>query len=183
AGIEPRRNLQLRPYSVARMQTREDVQNPGSTEVGGEFDVGGDLKLGLGPNVTLDATINPDFGQVESDPAVMNLTAFETVFEERRPFFVEGSNIYEFSAGPGQLLYTRRIGAESPIIGAAKLSGRTARGLSFGVLGATTGDDFSPERHFGVARAIQQFSGNSTAGGIVTLSDAPAADGRGRSAT
>lgn len=183
AGIEPRRNVQFRPYTVARVEAREDEAEPGARAGEGEFDAGGDLKLGLGPNITLDATINPDFGQVESDPAVMNLTAFETVFEERRPFFVEGSNIYEFSAGPGQLLYTRRIGAESPIIGAAKLSGRTARGLSFGVLGATTGDDFSPERHFGVGRAIQQFSGNSTAGGIVTLSDAPAADGRGRSAT
>lgn len=182
-NIEPRRNLQISPYSVARVEAAESDTEPGSRRGQGEFDVGSDLKLGLGPNITLDATVNPDFGQVESDPAVMNLTAFETVFEERRPFFVEGSSIYQFSAGPGQLLYTRRIGAEAPIIGAAKLSGRSASGLSFGVLGATTGDDFSPERHFGVLRATQQFSGNSTAGGIVTLSDAPEDVGRGRSAT
>jgi hypothetical protein len=58
--------------------------------------------VGLGPNVTLDATINPDFGQVEADPAVLNLTAFETFFQEQRPFFVEGIEIYEFSMGFGR---------------------------------------------------------------------------------
>jgi hypothetical protein len=181
AGVEPRRNLQLRPYSVARVETRESDTEPGERAGEGEFDVGGDLKVGFGPNVTLDATVNPDFGQVESDPAVLNLTAFETVFDERRPFFVEGSHIYEFAAGPGRLLYTRRIGADAPIIGAAKLSGRTGGGLSFGVLGATTGEDLQPDRHFGVARVSQQFQGNSTAGGIFTLSDSPADAGRGRS--
>jgi hypothetical protein len=180
-GIEPRRNLQISPYSAARMEARESDDRPGEAYRQGDFDVGGDLKMGLGPNVTLDATVNPDFGQVESDPAVLNLTAFETILEERRPFFVEGSQIYGFSAGPGELLYTRRIGAEAPIIGAAKLSGRTAGGLSFGVLGATTGDDFRPDRGYAVARATQQFGGYSTAGGILTLYDAPAGEGRGRS--
>lgn len=182
AGIEPQRNLQFRPYSVARVEARESPDRPGRTEGNSELDVGGDLKVGLGSNVTLDATFNPDFGQVESDPAVLNLTAFETVFEERRPFFLEGSQIYQFAAGPGQLLYTRRIGAEAPIIAAAKLSGRTIGGLSFGLLGATTGDDFSPDRRYGVARVSQQF-GVSTAGGILTLYDAPAEQGRGRSIT
>lgn len=180
-GIEPRRNVQLRPYSVARMQTREDVDLPGETAWDGELDLGGDVKVGLGPNVTLDATINPDFGQVESDPAVLNLTAFETVFEERRPFFLEGSEIYQFAAGPGRLLYTRRIGAAAPIVGAAKLSGRTAGGLSFGILGATTGDDWDPDRQYGVGRVRQQFAGNSTAGGILTVFGAPAATGLARS--
>ena len=170
-GIEPRRNVQFRPYSLARLETREHVDRPGRTDGSGEFDLGGDLKVGLGPNITLDATINPDFGQVESDPAVLNLTAFETLFDERRPFFVEGSQIFEFAAGPGRLLYTRRIGAEAPIIAAAKVSGRTGRGLSFGLLGATTGDDFDPDRHHGVARVTQQL-GHSTAGGILTVSDA-----------
>ena len=180
-GIEPQRNVQLRPYSLARLQTRESLEEPGSAHGAGDIDVGGDLKLGFGPNVTLDATVNPDFGQVESDPAVLNLTAFETIFEERRPFFLEGSQIYEFSAGPGGLLYTRRIGAVDPIIAAAKLSGRTGRGLSFGVLGATTGDDFDPTRQFGVARATQQL-GASTAGGIITLFEGPTFDiGRARS--
>lgn len=181
AGIEPRRNVQVEPYSVGRMRMREDAERPGATDRDSELDLGADVKVGLGPNVTLNATLNPDFGQVESDPAVLNLTAFETLFEERRPFFVEGSQIFEFEAGPGQLLYTRRIGAAAPIIGAAKVSGRTARGLSFGVLGATTGDDFRPERHYGVVRASQQFGGYSTAGGILTLYDSPADEGRGRS--
>ncbi|MDQ3766677.1 MAG: carbohydrate binding family 9 domain-containing protein, partial [Actinomycetota bacterium] len=180
-GIAPRRNLQLRPYTLARVQTRESADRPGETDGDGELDLGGDVKLGLGPNITLDATINPDFGQVESDPAVLNLTAFETIFEERRPFFMEGSQIYRFAAGPGQLLYTRRIGADAPIIGAAKLSGRTAGGLSFGVLGATTGDDFRPGRQYGVARATQQLGTASVAGGILTLYDSPAEAGRGRS--
>lgn len=180
-GIEPRRHVQILPYSVARLETQESLAEPGTADGTGELDVGTDLKVGLGPNITLDATINPDFGQVESDPAVLNLTAFETVFEERRPFFVEGSQVYEFRAGPGELLYTRRIGGAAPLIGAAKLTGRTAGGLSFGLLGATAGDDFDPTRHYGVARASQQF-GNSRVGGIVTLFDSPAEElGRGRS--
>lgn len=181
SGIEPRRNVQILPYSLARLETRESPTEPGRADGAGELDVGGDLKVGLGPNITLDATVNPDFGQVESDPAVLNLTAFETVFEERRPFFVEGSQVYEFRAGPGELLYTRRIGGAAPLIGAAKVTGRTGGGLSFGLLGATTGDDFDPERHYGVARASQQF-GNSRVGGIVTLLGSPAEEvGRRRS--
>jgi hypothetical protein len=179
-GIEPRRNVQILPYSIARLETQESLTEPGTTDGAGELDLGADFKVALGPNITLDATLNPDFGQVESDPAVLNLTAFETVFEERRPFFVEGSQIYEFRAGPGELLYTRRIGGEAPLIGATKISGRTGGGLSFGLLGATAGDDFEPERHYGVARASQQF-GNSRAGGIVTLFDSPAELGRARS--
>ena len=183
AGVAPRRNVQARPYTVTRLQMEEDPDVPGEPVRDGGVDVGGDVKVGLGPNVTLDATINPDFGQVESDPAVLNLTAFETFFDERRPFFVEGIQIYEFSAGPGRLLYTRRIGAESRIIGAAKLSGRTASGLSFGLLGATTGDGFDPTRHYGVGRVSQQIGTYSSAGGILTVFDGNllGRDGRRRS--
>jgi hypothetical protein len=180
-GIEPRRNLQLRPYSVARLHTSEAEDRPGEAEREGELDIGGDLKVGLGPNVTLDATINPDFGQVEADPAVLNLSAFENIFEERRPFFLEGSQIYRFEAGPGQLLYTRRIGANRPIIGAAKLSGRTTQGLSFGVLGATTGNHFKPDESYGIARLSQQIGSFSSAGGILTAYDGPESAGRKRS--
>ena len=93
---------------------------------------------------------------------------FETRYEERRPFFVEGSHIYQFAAGPGGLLYTRRIGADAPIIGAAKLSGRTANGLSFGVLGATTGDDLDPTRSFGQNVTI---TGNNTVSFTQDLTD------------
>ena len=171
SDVRPRKNIQVTPYTVTRLLREEDPDNIGNALQSQSVDLGGDLKIGLGPNVTLDATINPDFGQVEADPEVLNLTAFENFFEERRPFFVEGIQIYEFSAGPGRLLYTRRIGADAPIIGASKLSGRTSKGLSFGVMGAATGDNFNPGRGYGVARMIQQVGEFSSVGGIVTLFD------------
>ncbi|MFH5831680.1 DUF5916 domain-containing protein [Halalkalibaculum sp. DA384] len=179
-NIEPKPNIQVRPYTVAGLTSQESLQDPGRADVSTNMDLGGDLKIGLGPNITLDATINPDFGQVESDPAVLNLTAFETFFDEKRPFFIEGIQIYEFSVGPGELLYTRRIGAEAPIIGATKLSGRTESGTSFGILGATSGSDFDPSRNYGAARVRQQIGSVSEAGAIVTGYDAPSPDGTGR---
>src|SRR5690606_21878706 len=128
-----------------------------------EVALGGDLKFGITPNITLDATINPDFGQVEADPAVLNLSAFETFLRERRPFFVEGTGLYssfrlncyivvDCSTNEG-LFYSRRIGraptmlrdygdattpTATPIAAAAKITGRTNSGLSFGLLQATT---------------------------------------------
>ncbi|MFK7848695.1 MAG: DUF5916 domain-containing protein [Rhodothermales bacterium] len=170
-NVKPRRNIQISPYTVAGLYTKENEDIVGQRASSRTFDVGGDLKMGLGPNITLDATINPDFGQVDADPAVLNLTAFEIFFEERRPFFVEGINIYEFSLGRGGLLYTRRIGADAPIIGATKISGRTGSGLSFGVLGAATGDRFNPTRGYAVARVSQQIGTYSKIGGIFTLFD------------
>ncbi|MEZ4701457.1 MAG: DUF5916 domain-containing protein [Rhodothermales bacterium] len=167
-GVHPRRNIQITPYTLSRLQRNEDPASPGDRVGERSLDVGGDLKVGLGPNVTFDATINPDFGQVESDPSVLNLTAFEIVFQERRPFFLEGMQIYDFDVGPAQMPYTRRIGAQAPIIGAAKLSGRTESGLSFGLLGATTGDDFDPSQQYGVARVTQQLGDFSRIGAIVT---------------
>ena len=186
-GIAPRRNVQVRPYTVSRLQTEEHPDRPGEIATSRGADVGGDLKIGLGSSITLDATINPDFGQVESDPAELNLTAFETFFSERRPFFVEGTQIYEFGLGAGgpggggNLLYTRRIGAEAPIIGAAKVSGRTAGGMSFGVLGASTGNKFNPQRQYGVLRLSQQFPSLSSIGGVITGLYGPELDGRRRS--
>jgi hypothetical protein len=70
--------------------------------------VGLDAKIRLSSNFTADLTINPDFGQVESDPSVMNLTAFETFYEEKRPFFLEGVNIFKFELGDANLFYSRR---------------------------------------------------------------------------
>lgn len=180
SNIEPRPNLQVRPYTVAGLDSREDPGNPGDAVVNANLDIGGDVKVGLGPNITLDATINPDFGQVESDPAVLNLTAFETFFDEKRPFFIEGIQIYEFSVGPGELLYTRRIGTQAPIIGATKLSGRTEKGTSFGLLGAASGHDFNPSQNFGVITLRQQLGDFSEVGSILTGYDAPARDGNGR---
>ena len=108
-----------------------------------------DLKAGLTPNVTVDATINPDFGQVEADPAVLNLSAFEIRFDERRPFFQEGAGLYRCSGPCEGLFYSRRIGrtpqlrgsndpAFTPIDGAVKLTGQFANGVSIGMVDAVT---------------------------------------------
>jgi hypothetical protein len=112
-----------------------------------------DVKYRLTSDLTLDATLNPDFGQVEVDPASVNLTAIETFFQERRPFFVEGSEIFNFGSGGGNnAFYSRRIGRApqlgmnapgdvrdaARILGAVKLSGRTAGGWSIGFLDAMT---------------------------------------------
>ncbi|MEX1054471.1 MAG: DUF5916 domain-containing protein, partial [Rhodothermales bacterium] len=182
SDIEPRSNLQITPYTVARLRSSERATRPGSVERSGSADIGGDVKMSLGPNVMLDATINPDFGQVEADPAVLNLTAFETRLIERRPFFLEGMQIYQSDLGPGTLPYTRRIGGHAPIIGAAKVSGRTARGLSFGLLGATTGEDLGPDRYYSLARFNQQIGSYSSVGGIATGFDGTTSFGRSRSA-
>ncbi|MBI4522102.1 MAG: hypothetical protein HY701_14795 [Gemmatimonadetes bacterium] len=156
------------PSSVHRVEARPYVVSSfhqGPAEAGDPFfdgsalggRVGSDFRLGLGTSFTLDGTVNPDFGQVEADPAVINLTAFETFFDERRPFFVEDAQIFDFSlsGGQNQLFYTRRIGrspqGDAPagadfvdlpdattILGAAKLTGRTSTGLSIGALAAVT---------------------------------------------
>jgi len=162
AGIPRARRLELMPYVAGDVRYRANVdpKDPFDDRVGGR--AGGDLKYGLGPNLTLDATINPDFGQVEADPAVVNLTAFETVFEERRPFFIEGD---ELLTGRGQSFigrpswfYSRRIGAsprgsasgdyvDSPanttILAATKVTGRLASGLSIGALAALTPREYA----------------------------------------
>ena len=159
-GLSTARRIEVTPYLVAR-----NLQDAGSASGFGrsqEFTAGGDLKLGITPNVTLDATVNPDFGQVEADPSVVNLTAFETFFSERRPFFVEGGSFYQFQlncyivvdCGTNEgLFYSRRIGRSpslrglygspttpnaTPIAAATKLTGRTAGGFSYGILDAVT---------------------------------------------
>src|SRR5688572_11569339 len=158
-GLAPGGRLELLPYVVARARYRpqerdSDVSFADPYADGSEqtSSLGFDLKYRLNSNLTLDATVNPDFGQVEVDPAVVNLTAFETRFEERRPFFIEGSEIFQFSGT--ELFYSRRIGAPPPgrppsesvyddmpenstILTAAKLSGKAA-GWSLAVLDAVT---------------------------------------------
>ena len=161
-GLGSARRLEFSPYFLTKNVTREDGGS--GFEHVQQAAVGGDLKFGLGPNVTLDATVNPDFGQVEADPADLNLSAFETFFSERRPFFLEGTGLYGFSLNcyivrdcstNEGLFYSRRIGRRpslsgeygdettptaTPIRGALKLTGRRPGGLSFGVLEAVTGD-------------------------------------------
>src|SRR5213075_1205678 len=123
AGLSTERRLEVTPYTVTK-----NVQHlrAGAYSRNQEITGGGDLKLGITPNVTLDATINPDFGQVEADPAVLNLSAFETFFAEQRPFFVEGTGLYRFqlncyivvdcSTNEG-LFYSRRIGRSPALSG------------------------------------------------------------------
>lgn len=179
-NVQPKRNIQISPYALTQLQRTEDPEELGTVTGTGNVEVGADLKIGLGTNVTFDATINPDFGQVEADPSVLNLTAFEIRFQERRPFFLEGTQIFDFDAGPAQLIYTRRIGAQEPIIGAAKVSGQTEEGFSFGMLGATTGDDFNPNRLFGIARVTQQIGAYSRTGAMLTAVDSPNSLGAGQ---
>jgi hypothetical protein len=161
-GIRTARRLELLPYTVARAEYVDPRGNPFRTdhEYGTRF--GADVKYRVTSNLTLDATVNPDFGQVELDPAVVNLTQFETVFEERRPFFVEGRDIFNFNSGSngvipsgGSLFYSRRVGGltsgalpptsaadlplQTRILGAAKLTGQTGHGWSIGVMDALTG--------------------------------------------
>jgi hypothetical protein len=95
--IQPPRRIELLPYSAAgNTWERAEAGNPFRTGKKSSARLGADLNLGLTPNLTLSATINPDFGQVEADPAVVNLTAFETFFPEKRPFFTEGLDIFRF---------------------------------------------------------------------------------------
>jgi len=168
AGIHPPSTLQVMPYVTGRGEFIQPASagspfNDGSRA----FAAGGlDLKYGVSSSLTLNAAINPDFGQVEVDPAVVNLTQFETFFEERRPFFTEGANIFGNFGKSGAsaqvgffrpeptLFYSRRIGrapqlavngpfvdspANTTILGAAKLVGRTASGWTIGALEAVTG--------------------------------------------
>lgn len=155
-GLRTRRPVEFVPYAAgAAMMTSEVlVQSDDPFRSQSELDgrVGADLKMGIGPSLTLDATFNPDFGQVEADPAEVNLSAFPTFFPERRPFFVEGKELLE-SEG---LFYSRRIGARprgsvggdfvdyprnTTILTAGKLTGRTSGGLSVGALGAVTAEE------------------------------------------
>jgi hypothetical protein len=158
--------IEVLPYLVARAERVQPLQ-PGSPFDSGtrnSWRVGGDVKAIIGSAVTLDATINPDFGQVEVDPAVVNLSAFETFFSEKRPFFIEGSGLFGFGSlncyfcsnvSSLSLFYSRRIGRRpqgvlsepaayvsmpenTTILGAAKVTGRTAGGWQVGVLNAVT---------------------------------------------
>lgn len=150
-GVRSSRRVEVLPYVATdtRFNGNINASNPFDEKTSSEFRIGGDVKLGLGPNATLEATFNPDFGQVEADPAEVNLSAYETFFAERRPFFTEGTQLLNTRGN----FYSRRIGAppvlrpnatysdvprNSTILGAAKLSGRLPSKLSFAGLTAIT---------------------------------------------
>jgi len=197
-GIKPARRLELLPYTASDASFIDGDFTDDPFHDGREQSarVGGDLKMGLGPNLTLDATINPDFGQVEADPAEVNLSAYETFFSERRPFFTEGSQLLS-GDGPSYF-YSRRIGAHphgysdgdfvdepsnSTILGAAKVTGRLKSGTSVGALAAATQREFAksyelttgetneteiePFTAYGVMRVSQEFGADQSTAGII----------------
>ncbi len=171
------KRLEMVPYLVADVTTRRaQVGNPLQDGSDPDGTVGLDLRYALGAGLTLTGTVNPDFGQVEADPAVVNLSAFETFFSERRPFFMEGSGVFRFDLDCNDgncsgLFYSRRIGRaprgsadvpdggfayapnQTTILGAAKLTGR-AGPFSVGVLNALTADEEAVIAH-GLQRARQ----------------------------
>ena len=208
-GIESSRRIELYPYTVGMMESYQE--QPGNPFASGRSSslVGGlDGKIGISSDLTFDFTINPDFGQVEADPSEVNLTAFETYFEEKRPFFIEGRNIMSFQVmiGDGDLssdnlFYSRRIGhmpyrslnsgedyfvdvpQNTSIQGAFKLSGKTKKGLSIGIIdGITTKENarvFSlgeyrdepvePFTNYFGARLQKDYNqGNTVIGGMLT---------------
>lgn len=164
-NIALQNNIQISPYVTGSYDSFEGYVNPVHPQ---DYNIlstfGADIKYGITNNLTLDISLNPDFGQVEADPAELNISSFESFFEEKRPLFVEGGNIFNFALGFGDgddgrntLFYSRRIGrmphdyassqdlvyyATNPkatrIHGAAKISGKTANGFSIGILDAVT---------------------------------------------
>lgn len=167
SAIKPQRRIEILPYVTSKAEfTHPGAGNPFNDGSSYDPGMGVDMKFGLGTNLNLDATVNPDFGQVEVDPAVVNLSDVETFFQEKRPFFIEGSSIFNFGEGGATnywgfnwsnplLFYSRRIGrtpqgsipdsdyssspAGTSILGAAKLTGKIGHGWNIGTLHAFTG--------------------------------------------
>ncbi len=197
--VRPRTRLEVLPYvsSSSNIPANRDPNDPFNDGINLTGAVGADVKVGVGSNLTLEATIHPDFGQIEADPAEVNLSVFETTFSERRPFFIEGNNVLE--AGTSNYYYSRRIGARptgpasgdfvdypdtATIIGAAKMTGRLGSGTSIGFLAALTAEEFAhtstggveskvavaPTGTWTVGRVIQELDDQgSTVGAHVTM--------------
>lgn len=169
-NINPGKHVEVLPYARAKAEyTHPDQEDPFHDGSAYSPDAGVDLKVGLSNNLTLDMTMNPDFGQVEVDPAVVNLSDVETYFDEKRPFFIEGANIFQFGQGGARnywnfnwsspnFFYSRRIGrspqGELPdndysdmpegvhILGAAKVSGKLPGNWNVGTIHALTSKEF-----------------------------------------
>ena len=172
-NLVAQKQLEIQPFTVLQYDKYPaEAGNPFRTGKDFTANVGLDAKIGITNDLTLDLTVNPDFGQVEADPGAIALDGFQIFFREQRPFFVENSNIfdYEFANGSDNLFYSRRIGrnphrsasltagefADEPqnskILGAAKFSGKTRDGWSIGVLESVTGNEFAE---------IKQVNGNT----------------------
>ncbi len=161
-GLKPRSAVQLVPYLSSRGILRpqhSDASLPQPRLMDPTLDVGLDLKAALTSDLALNATINPDFGQVEADQLILNLSTFEAFFPEKRPFFTQGLELFQAVGSdlgqvPQSLFYSRRIGLSTPILGAAKLTGTATKGVEVGVLDALVTspwqkqDEDSPDRHW-----------------------------------
>lgn len=164
-GLTAPRRLEVMPYSSAR---RADLTGHGSAEY--DLNAGVDLRIGLGTATTLSATINPDFAQVEVDPAVLNLSVFESFFPEKRAFFLEDSRTFRPPYGLFRLFHSRRIGNrpdrfslgandrlvdrpdETTILGASKITGK-ARGWTYGAVSVVTAREYATVDSVGVGPA------------------------------
>lgn len=180
-GIRRGRPIELVPYTVARSDIRTRFNDPLLDRSSSHADGGLDVKYALSSSLTLTGTINPDFGQVEVDPAVVNLSQFETFYPEKRPFFTEGLNIFRFGDTPApshfnfifppNVFYTRRIGrdfdgTDARILGAAKVTGKAASGWNVGVLEALT--DAARKTNYFVGRTTKEIGRSSRIGALVT---------------
>jgi len=214
-NIQPQKQLEIQPYTVAKVETYEaEDGNPFQDGSDNSITGGLDAKIGITNDLTLDLTVNPDFGQVDADPSAIALDGFQIFFQERRPFFVENKNIFDFSVSQSQagntfgsdnIFYSRRIGRSpqgypdtsdgefvdqpdnTPIIGAAKFSGKTKNGWAIGVLESVTsqrqativngsGDRrkeiVEPLTNYFVGRLQKDFNQrNSYIGGIITATN------------
>ena len=214
-NIKPRKQIEVSPYTVAKQENFEKEEgNPFRNEgVKRSLGVSLDGKIGITNDFTLDFTINPDFGQVEADPSEVNLTAFESYFDEKRPFFIEGREITSFQLSSGgnsyaldNLFYSRRIGRSphyyldlndneyesrpenTTILGALKLTGKTQKGLSIGVIESIAAKEESeiynsetknyknitvePLTNYFVTRVQKDFNdNNSIVGGMFTATN------------
>ena len=182
-GLPVQRRMEMLPYMLARHdRLAADPADPFTDGVDDKGALGLDGKIGLGSNLTLDFTINPDFGQVEADPSELNLSEFETFFREKRPFFIEGNDILHFRVAPAMtggrntsdlLFYSRRIGRRpgwpwdtrdygdwvempeaSSIQGAFKITGKTPGGFSLGVLESVTAHEYAKVDYGGVREKV-----------------------------
>ncbi|MDX1472072.1 MAG: DUF5916 domain-containing protein, partial [Flavobacteriaceae bacterium] len=161
--LVPQKQLEIQPFTVLKHETYpEEENNPFRDGQDSGINAGLDAKIGVTNDLTLDLTVNPDFGQVEADPAAIALDGFQIFFREQRPFFVENKNIFEFELnGQDNLFYSRRIGRNpqgfvvpedgefvdipenTTILGAAKFSGKTRDGWSIGILESVTAKEFA----------------------------------------
>ena len=199
--IDPGRRLEFSPYAAGRSVFEPaEPGNPFRTGRALSGNVGFDFKAGLKSNLTLDLSVNPDFGQVEVDPAVINISDQETYYAEKRPFFIEGSSIFDFGRGGPNVykaygwtdpafFYSRRIGrapqgsyggagySDSPeftsILAAAKVTGKIGKGFDLGVVGALTSKEFADVDLTGARSEslIEPFSSYGVVRGLKEFSD------------